>query len=353
MACLAIDSRSDPTWQHARRTKPPQLWLQLGLIACMLCTPAVSLAAEMLIRMSHVVAPNTPKGQMAVRFQQLVSQASAGRIRVEVYPNSTLYGDADEIDALQLGAVELLAPALSKLGPVGDSEFELFDLPFLFNTLTEVRCVTQGPIGAKLLQGLSRQQMVGLGFLDNGFKQMSAPHVLRQIGDYKGLRLRIQASRVLSDQMRALGAQPVVLPFGDTHRALAQGLIDGAENPLSNFMTQGLASVQRALTLTDHGYLGYAIVANQRFWDRLNDQDRRLIRDAMKQALLEANARAVALNSKARLMLKETKGLTVHRLTPSERSALRAALLPVQGDFARRAGGHLLQDVKDQCLDRH
>ena len=177
--------------------------------------------APVLIRFSHVVAHDTPKGQMALRFKALVQERSGGRLRVEVYPDSQLYGDDDEMEALQLGAVEMLAPSLSKFGAVGVPEFEVFDLPFLFHDLAQVRCVTQGPAGRQLLERLSRQQMVGLGFLDNGFKQMSAGQPVRNVQDFRGLRLRVQASRVLTAQMRSLGAYPVVLPFGETQRALA------------------------------------------------------------------------------------------------------------------------------------
>lgn len=323
-------------------------WLWL----CALCTVWVPMAqaAELVVRLSHVVAPDTPKGLMAARFQQLVAQASEGRIRVDVYPDSQLYGDDDEMEALQLGAVEILAPSLSKFGVAGAPEFDVFDLPFLFDTLTQVRCVTQGRIGQELLQGLARQQMVGLGFLDNGFKQMSAPRPLLQAADFKGLRLRIQASRVLAAQMRALGAYPVVLPFGETRRALAEGVVDGAENPVSNFLTQGLAPVQRTLTLTDHGYLGYAVVANPRFWASLGEGDRTLLQRALNQALAEGNARAAALNAQALTTLKQTPGLQVHSLSATQRSALRQAVQPVHADFARRVGTPLLRDVKNLCL---
>lgn len=325
------------------------LWLGLCLLG--LGWASVTQGAELVVRMSHVVARDTPKGLMATRFQQLVGQASRGRIKVEVYPDSQLYGDDDEMEALRLGAVEILAPSLSKFGAAGVPEFDVFDLPFLFDTLAQVRCVTQGVIGQQLLQALARQQMVGLGFLDNGFKQMSAPRPLREVADFKGLRLRIQASRVLAAQMRALGAHPVVLPFGDTRRALAEGVVDGAENPLSNFLTQGLAPWQKAVTLTDHGYLGYAVVANPRFWASLDEADRTLLERALSQALWEGNTRAAALNAGALATLRRTPGVQVHALSPTQRAALRQAVQPVHADFARRVGAPLLRDVKNLCLN--
>jgi len=333
-----------PLWTRlARRRWAAGLgaWLLAGLASA--ATPAV------LVRFSHVVAPDTPKGQMVGRFQALVEQRSEGRIRVEVYPDSQLYGDNDEIEALQLGAVEMLAPSLSKFSAMGVNGFEVFDLPFLFQDLGQVRCVTRGPIGQQLLQDLSRHRMVGLGFLDNGFKQMSAHKPLQNVGDFQGLRLRIQASRVVAAQVRALGAYPVVLPFGETQRALASGVVDGTENPLSNFLTQGLAPVQQAVTLTDHGYLGYAIVANPRFWNHLNAPDRGLLQRALADALEHGNHQSAAMNAQALATLRQSPQVRVHTLSPGQREALRQAMQPVYADFQRRSGAALLQRIQGEC----
>ena len=204
---------------------------------------------------------------------------------MEIYPSSQLYGDDDEMEALRLGAVELLAPSLSKFGRVGIPEFEVFDLPFLFNDFEQVRLVTHGPVGKRLLEKLGRQQMVGLGFMDSGFKQMSANKPLRTPEDFRHQRLRIQGSGVLVAQMRALGARPVVLPFGEIQRALANHVVDGAENSLSNFLTQELARFQSDVTLTQHGYLGYAVVANPRFWASLSAAEQTLLQAALEEAL--------------------------------------------------------------------
>lgn len=338
---------ADITWLKGRAVAKR---CGVALAVWMLLTGAVHAASSALVvRFSHVVAPNTPKGQMATRFQQLVAHSSNGRIRVEVYPDSQLYGDDDEMEALQLGAVDLLAPSLSKFGTAGVPEFEVFDLPFLFDRLTQVRCVTHGPIGRQLLQRLARHQMVGLGFLDNGFKQMSAQRPLQGVQDFKGLRLRIQASRVLAAQMQALGAYPVVLPFGETQRALAEGVVDGAENPLSNFLTQQLAPVQRAVTLTHHGYLGYAVVSNPRFWASLKAADRDLLTRALNTALEEGNRRAAQLDEQALATLRQTPGLRVYPLSPAQRLALRQAVQPVHDDFQRRVGAGLLREVKATC----
>lgn len=336
------------------RTPPHRHLLAFWLaLLCHLTVGGLAHAARpaVLMRFSHVVAPDTPKGQMAQHFQQLVQQRSGGRIRVEVYPDSELYGDDDEMEALRLGAVELLAPSLSKFGNVGMPEFEVFDLPFLFTDLAQVRRVLQGPVGQQLRQRLARQQMLGLGFMDNGFKHMSAHRPLRTPSDFKGQRLRVQASRVLVAQMRTLGAEPVVLPFGDTRRALASGVVDGTENTLSNFHTQQLAPLQPHLTLTQHGYLGYAVVTHLRFWASLSPADRTLLETALAEALEQGNRRSAALDQQALQRLQHTPGLQVHALSPAQRTALRQAAQPVYDTFRRTVGPALLQAVQHSMAE--
>lgn len=318
----------------------------LGVLGLCLALAAQATRPEVLLRFSHVVAPDTPKGQMALRFKSLVEQRAPGRIRVEVYPESQLYGDEDEMEALRLGAVEMLAPSLSKFGNVGIPEFEVFDLPFLFRDLAEVRRVTQGPVGRLLLERLGRQQMLGLGFMDNGFKHMSAHRPLRTPADFLGQRLRVQASRVLVAQMQALGAQAVVLPFSETRQALASRVVDGAESPLSNFVTQGLTQVQTDLTLTQHGYLGYAVVTHPRFWASLSATDRALLTQALAEALEWGNQLSAQLNQQALGQLQRTPGLQLHDLSETQRAALRRQVQPVYDGFEHRQGPTLLNGVR-------
>jgi C4-dicarboxylate-binding protein DctP len=192
--------------------------------------------------------------------------------------------------------------------------------------------------------------MVGLGFLDNGFKQMSGSKAVQTPQDFKGLRLRVQASRTLAAQMRALGALPVVLAFDETQRALATAVIDGAENPLSNFLTQGLSSVQRAVTLTNHGYLGYAVVSNPRFWASLNKADQMLVTQALNDALAEGNRQAAQINQQALSSLEKSKGPVVYPISSAQRATLRKAVQPVYADFERRGGTRLLGQVTRDCL---
>ena len=306
----------------------------------------------MTLRFSHVVARETPKGLAANHFSALVAQRSGGRLAIEVFPNGELYGDDDEMQALQLGAVDLVAPSLSKFGRIGLPEFELFDLPFLFDDLSAVRRITQGPLGQQLFQGLTRQGLVGLGYFDNGFKQMSANRPLLKPADYVGLRMRVQASRVIAEQMRALGARPVTLAFSETRRALQAGVVDGTENPVSNFWTQAMHQVQTDLSLTQHGYLGYAVVTHQRLWQSLSDADRQLISQALQEALLFANQIADRQNDQALSSLRLANTTRIHGLSDSQRLQLRRAVQPVHDALVKRIGGNWMLALH-QALAHH
>ena len=301
---------------------------------------------QITLRFSHVVAEETPKGLAANRFKVLVEQRSEGRIAVQVFPNGQLYGDNDEIQALQLGAVDLVAPSLSKFGRIGLPEFELFDLPFMFDNLAQVRRITQGALGQRLFDSLACQGLTGLGYFDNGFKQMSANRPLLAPNDFVGLRMRVQPSAVISAQMRALGARPVTLGFSETRQALAAGVVDGTENPVSNFWTQHMHEVQSHLSLTDHGYLGYAVVTNQRLWQHLSAPERQLIDQALQDALSFANQIADTQNDKALQALRDSNTTRIHTLTASQRDRLRQAVRPVQQTLTDRIGSNWLQSLR-------
>src|SRR4051794_12632892 len=189
--------------------------------------PPAHAQAPIVIKFSHVVAPETPKGKAADKFKELAEKYTNGRVKVEVYPNSQLYRDKEEVEALQLGSVQMLAPSLAKFGPLGAREFEVFDLPYLFDSYEQLHKVTQGPIGAALLKKLDAKGIVGLAYWDNGFKEMTANRAIKKTEDCKGLKLRIQSSKVLDAQMRALGAIPQVMSFSEVYQALQTGVVDG------------------------------------------------------------------------------------------------------------------------------
>lgn len=312
-----------------------------------LAAPAAAQAArpEIVVRFSHVVAVDTPKGQAAELFRRRAAELTDGRVRVEVFPNGTGYKDHEEIQALQLGAVDLLAPSLSKFGQLGVREFEAFDLPYLFEDEAALRRVTDGPPGRALLQKLEEKGLVGLAFWDSGFKAFSANRPLRAPADFRGLRMRIQASGVIDAQMRALGALPQVLPFPEVYRALEAGVVDGCENPVSNFYTQGMHRVQRHLTLSHHGYLGYAVIANRRFWEGLPNDVRRALARALEEATQHANRLSREKEAADLEAIRRAGTTEIHVPSREERRAFVRALRPVHQAMEARVGREFLRSI--------
>ena len=297
------------------------------------------------IKFSHVVALDTPKGKAAERFKQLAEERTKGRVKVEVYPNSTLYKDGEEMDALQLGSVQMLAPSVAKFGPMGVREFEVFDLPYIFDNFAELHNVTDGPVGKLLFTKLESHGIVGLAYWDNGFKDFSANKPLRLPGDVKGLKMRIQSSKVLDSEIRALGGIPQVMAFSEVYQALQTGVVDGTENPPSNFYTQKMNEVQKYLTLTDHGVIEYAVIANKKFWDGLPADIRTILEGAMKDATKYANDIAKEENDKALAAVKATGKTEILTLTPDAKVAWKKALLVVHREQESRIGKDIIQEV--------
>lgn len=319
-------------------------FLLAGMLAALISLPALA-AEPIVIKFSHVVAVDTPKGHAAEFFKKRAEELSGGRVKVEVYPNSTLYKDKEEMEALQLGAVQMLAPSLAKFGPLGVKEFEVFDLPYIFDNYEELHKVTQGAVGRALLDKLETKGIRGLSYWDNGFKSFSANRPLRGPDDFKGLKMRIQSSKVLDAQMRALGALPQVMAFSEVYQALQTGVVDGTENPISNLYTQKMHEVQKHLSLTQHGYLGYAVITNKKFWDGLPPDVRGQLEQAMKDATVYANRIAQEDNDAALEAVKKSGKTQIHQPTAQERLALKKALVKVHGEMEPRIGKELIQSV--------
>jgi C4-dicarboxylate-binding protein DctP len=316
----------------------------VGLIAG---TFALGAAAQqpIVIKFSHVVAVDTPKGKGADFFKKKAEELTKGRVKVEVYPNSQLYKDKEEMEALQLGAVQMLAPSLAKFGPLGVKEFEVFDLPYIFDGYDALRKVTLGPIGKQLLTKLEPKGIKGLGYWDNGFKAFSANKPLKMPADFKGQKLRIQSSKVLEEEIRSLGGIPQVMAFSEVYNALMTGVVDGTENPISNFYTQKMHEVQKHLSLTDHGYLGYAVIVNKKFWDGLPSDVRGQLESAMEQATRYANQIAQVENEQSLEAVKKSGKTQVYVPTKDERTALKKALVPVHQKMESRIGKDIIQAV--------
>ncbi len=297
------------------------------------------------IKYSHVVAADTPKGKAAEFFAKRAAELTKGAVKVEVYANSTLYKDKEEMEALQLGAVQMLAPSLAKFGPLGVKEFEVFDLPYIFDNTEELHKVTQGPLGASLLAKLEPKGIKGLAYWDNGFKSFSANKPLRTPADFRALKMRIQSSKVLESQMRSLGSLPQVMAFSEVYQALQTGVVDGTENPHSNLYTQKMFEVQKHMTLTEHGYLGYAVITNKKFWDNLPADIRGQLDQAMKDATAYANKIAQEENDQALEKVRASGKTQIHTPTPEERAALKKALVKTHNEMASRIGKETIDAV--------
>jgi C4-dicarboxylate-binding protein DctP len=315
-------------------------------IACAAAALAVQAQTPpLVIKFSHVVANDTPKGKASEFFAKRAGELTKGRVKVEVYANSTLYKDKEEMEALQIGAVQMLAPSLAKFGPLGVREFEVFDLPFIFDNDKELHAVTTGPVGKSLFAKLETKGITGLAYWDNGFKSFSANKPIKSPDDFKGLKMRIQSSKVLESQMRAVGALPQVMAFSEVYQALQTGVVDGTENPHSNLYTQKMHEVQKHMTLSDHGYLGYAVITNKKFWDGLPADLRGQLEQAMTDATEYANKIAKEENDKSLAAVKASGKTAVYTPTPAERMALKKAMVKVHKEQESRIGKETIDAV--------
>jgi C4-dicarboxylate-binding protein DctP len=301
------------------------------------------------IKFSHVVTPDTPKGKGAEKFKELAEKYTNGRVKVEVYPNSQLYKDKEEVEALQLGAVQMLAPSLAKFGPLGAKEFEVFDIPYILPDKAALRRVTDGALGKKLFTKLEPKAIKGLAYWDNGFKVMSANKPLRMPEDFRGLKMRIQSSKVLEAQMRALGAIPQVLAFSEVYQALQTGVCDGTEDPPSNEYTQTMQEVQKYTVLSRHGYIGYAVITNKKFWDGLPADVRGELEKAMAEATTYTNDIAQKENDEALEAMKQSGKTEIVSLTDEQKAALQKALAPVADEMRSRVGGDTIDEFRREA----
>lgn len=322
------------------------LALVLGT-ALTLSQPAAADEA-IVIKFSHVVAPDTPKGKGAARFKELGEKYTDGKVKIEVYPNSQLYKDKEELEALQLGAVQMLAPVAGKFGPAGVKEFEVFDMPYIFPDTEALHRVTRGPIGGSLLKKLEARNMVGLSYWDAGFRVLSSNKPIRTPDEAKGQKIRINSSKVNQAIMRSIGALPQTMAFSEVYTALQTGVVDGADGNLPNLYTQKQYEVQKHVTMTDHTYSGYVVVVNKPFWDKLPADVRSQLQEAMKAATAFNDKVTEEDNAKAMAAIKASGKTEIHVPTPAERALWMKAMSPVQDDLASRVGKDLVAAIRKE-----
>jgi C4-dicarboxylate-binding protein DctP len=299
---------------------------------------AVPAAAQqpIVIKFSHVAAPDTPKGQAANEFKRLVEERTKGRVKVEVYPNSMLFKDAEELDALKLGSVQMLAPVPGKFGPAGIPEFEVFDLPYLFPDIEAVHRAYKSKAGADLMKKLEPHGMIGLAYWDNGFRVMSANRPIHVPSDMKGLKMRINSSKVNSAIMKSVSALPQTMAFSEVYQGLQTGVIDGTEGPLSNLYTQKQYEVQKHVALTYHTISNYVVVANKAFWEGLPPDIRTTLEGAIRDATALNDQVAEKDEQAAIAAIKASGKSEIYTPTPAEKALWTKAMLPVQDEMASR-----------------
>ncbi len=301
--------------------------------------------APIVIKFSHVVTDAAPKGKAALKFKELAEKYTNGKVKIEVYPNSTLYKDAEEMEALQLGAVQILAPSTAKFAPLGVKQFEVLDLPFLFKDQAAYDRMINGPLGQGLFTRLEAKGVKGLAYWDNGFYLISANRPLIQPADLKGLKIRISGSKVDDQTLRLMGANPQIMAFSELYQALQSGVVDGAQNSASNYTTQKLNDVQKNITALYHIHLQYAVVTNKKFWDGLPADIRAALDKAMAEATLSNNSNSVEDNVKALAAIKATGKTDVHDPTPDEMKVWRAAMMPVYKSAESRIGKEMIDEA--------
>jgi C4-dicarboxylate-binding protein DctP len=307
------------------------------------CCSTAAVAEPINIKFSHVAAPDTPKGQGVLRFKKLAEERTQGKVHVDVYPNSMLFKDKEELEALQVGAVQMLAPSISKFGPLGVKEFEIFDLPFITPDIASFNRVANGPLGQNLLKKLETRGIKGLAFWDAGFRVMTSSKPLHALADYKGMKIRVNSSKVIEAEMRALGAIPQTLAFSEVYQALQTGVVDGSQTVLSNVWTQKFYEVQKCVTLIHDTHQAYAVIANKKFWDGLPPDIRAALETAVADATTYANALGAAEEEDARKNIIASGRTTIYEPTAAERAELMKAVLPVHQEMEKRLGKESIQ----------
>ena len=303
---------------------------------------SVAMAAPITIKFSHVVAENTPKGQMANKFKQLVDERLAGKVIVEVFPNSQLFGDNKVLEAMALGDVQLAAPSLSKFEKY-TSSLQIFDLPFLFNDMAAVEKFQQGPVGQKMLMSMKKKGLIGLGYLHNGMKQISSSDPLRVPADAAGKKFRIMTSDVLAAQYEAVGAMPLKKPFSEVFTLLQTKAIDGQENTWSNIYSKKFYEVQPFITESDHGVLDYLVVTSVEFWMGLPDDIRAEVKKALDEAIAFGNDVSAQKAVGDRQKIIDSNRSEIIKLTKAERQQWVNAMKPVWKQFEGAIGAEYIE----------
>ena len=310
-------------------------------LSAMLITGTALAAGPVTIKFSHVVAENTPKGQMANRFKDLVAERLGGKIEVEVFPNSQLFGDNKVLEAMILGDVQTGAPSLSKFSRY-TKKLQIFDLPFLFKDMAAVEKFQKSEKGDELLGSLKKKGLIGLGYLHNGMKQLSSSQPLKVPADANGLKFRIMSSDVLAAQFKAVKATPLKKPFSEVFTLLQTKAIDGQENTWSNIYSKKFFEVQPYITESNHGLLDYMVVTSTEFWMGLDEADREVVKTALDEAIAFGNEVAAKKSVDDRQKIQDSKRSEIIELDDAQRSQWVEVMKPVWEEFEKEIGKDMI-----------
>lgn len=314
----------------------------------LVCAVSIGLAGiahaadPIVIKFSHVVAEHTPKGQGALLFKKLAEERLPGEVKVEVYPNSSLFGDGKEMEALLMGDVQIIAPSLAKFEHYSKG-IQIFDLPFLFDDMAAVDRFQKGPVGQELLSSMEDKGITGLGYWHNGLKQLSANKKLLEPKDARGLKFRVQASAVLEEQFKAVRANPRKMSFAEVYQGLQTGVVNGAENPYSNIYSQKMHEVQKYITESNHGLLDYMVITNTKFWNELPKHVSKELRAIMDEVTVEVNKHAHELNMRDKQSIIDAGKTEILYLTKEQREKWREAMRPVWKKFEAEIGAERIK----------
>jgi len=319
-----------------------RFWIWAAAAAALALAPFAAAAQQpMIIKFSHVVADGTPKGQAALKFKEAAERLLPGKVKVEVYPNSQLFGDAKEVEALLLGDVHFIAPSLSKFQKF-TKVLQVYDLPFMFADMQAVDKFQDSKVGQDMLKSMEKKGLLGLNYWHNGLKQLSANKPLLVPEDAKGVKFRVQSSDVLVSQFQAVGANPQKLAFSEVYQALQTGAVDGQENTWSNIYSQKYQEVQSDFTESNHGLIDYMVITNAKWWNGLPPDIREGLTKAMKEATAVNNKVADDLNKDAKAKVAASKA-KIHQLTPEQRKKWQEAMKPVWKKFEKQIGPDVIK----------
>jgi C4-dicarboxylate-binding protein DctP len=301
---------------------------------------------QIVFKFSHVVAENTPKGQAAAKFAELVAEKSDGKIQIVVFPNGSLYSDIEEINALKDGQVQIIAPSTSKLSELSP-KWGVLDLPFAFSSYEAMKQGIHGTLGQKLLDSLQEQKIKGLAHWSNGFKQFTTNiGPLREPAALKGQKLRIMPSEIIQAQFNLLGVETHEDSFNSTYNLIEEGKVDGEENTISNIYSKKFYNVQKHLTISNHGYLGYAVMMDQKVWDQQTENTHRILLEAMEETTAWNDQNAIQINEEQLELIKQTSDIQIHELTASEKQRWAEKLAPMYERSSGKIGKDLLEELK-------